>query len=289
MAAGITQISDKMRAHVYFANVEGNMCPLVGVESVSKIIVRKQGEGDRTIDFKTVSIAEKVLPPCGRLTVCNMEGSSLKTDWVDGDFISTGRETNMYVEVVSDRDLEDVYMVILYKGLKSGGNSAVTMGAIGDLPAGKLVKKNILLRGVAVPGNTRYYIEFYSKGMPVEQHRLTKIASMPNTQGLLIPWDVRMKTFIEDARAKKLTQQPRPFDLFIPPEFKESLKGEGIDQLRLMTTVKKNGTVALKEADEQLSKSDVDRLKSLMQSWHFFPEMKSGRARDKTVAIPLQL
>lgn len=283
--AGLQELSVLRDTHIFFVEVDGQKCPIVGVKSATKVNIRLPNKKEKIVRFKNVVWAEKELPPVARITICEVQGTTMRETYIDENFVSGMSEMVQEFEIVADRFIPDTYVALIFEF--PNGGKAIAFGHVGDLPAAKLVDKTVVFPNSEVPPGTRYRFEFFTKGMPIEMYRLERVANSTKSRSLMIPWEVRMKQFLWDSNAKNTTRPPKLFASGFM-EFKPSeVKQRGVKQAKLKIRIKKDGVGELVEAGDQLTKDEMARLSKDIANWLFFPALKEGKPIDNTVSVPM--
>ncbi len=284
---GLTELSPLRESHIFFVEQGGEKCPVVGVKSATKLNVRLPNKKEKVVRFKNVAWTEKELPPVARITIGEVQGTTMRETYIDENFVTGMVEMVQEFEIIADRFVPDAYVALIYEFPKGG--KAIAFGHVGDLPAGKLVDKTVVFPNSEAPSGTRYRYEFFTNGMPIEMFNLDRVATLTKSRSLMIPWDVRMKQFLWDADAKGTTRPPKLFASgFV--EFKPSeVKQRGVKQTKLKIRIKEDGAGELLDAGDQLTQDEMARLSKDIANWLFFPALKEGKPIDNTVTVPMNL
>ncbi len=287
LTAGVSKLAEELPAKVLYLEVEGGMRPVVGVASIDKVQVLMPGGKLKTSKYKSLAYAEKKLRPIGRLTLCSMEAVSTSGSQISGDVVFNVAHSNIHLELVADRPLKDVYAVVSYHGLTRTGQDVITMGRVGDIVPGELVKRDVFLQSVAIPGKTRYHVDFYSQGQPIEVFRLPSVAETPYSKSLLIPWELRLASYLQNAD-KDATQQPKPFHMVISDALREACRVKGVQQVDLIVHIEKDGTVALDKIDGSIEAGIQKVIQKDVRDWLFFPKVIDGQPEHLKIKVPLR-
>lgn len=284
----VAELAREVDAHLFFTKYKGDNAYVVNVVSRSKVEVVLPNKENREVRYDRISSAEKKLPPVGRVTICETEGTSQYQTHVSSDFIQTLGDTHFRFCFVVDRPIQDCYVVLMYTFPDQTLEKGIAFAKIGDLEPGKLLKEDIIFNGVILPDGTSYNFEFYSKGFPLETFYLPQVVGNPRSGSLFIPWKVRLEQYLVIAEKKKLTRQPVPIDRGFFTFDIPAIKDRGIKALKLAVLVKKDGSVEMLQPDPQLTPAEQGTLASDLLTWRFLPRVKDGLPQEANVSFPIR-
>lgn len=275
-----------MDSFIFYIEEEGVLCPVIAVNSAVKVVIQLPDKTTKTVRFKGVQWAEKELPPIGRITLGKVQGTILRETYIDDNFISGMGETVQDFEIVADRDIPDCYVALIYEF--SNGQKRIAFGHIGDLKAGEFSNHAVVFPNIEVPIDTRYKYEFFSHGLPLEMHRLNRVASNLRSHSLLIPWNKRLEQYLFSASNNNLNRQPQLFARKFEAFNTTAIKERGIKTVKVDLLIKTDGSGELVRADDQLTADERLNLASDVAKWQFFPPTKAGKPFQMKVAVPMQ-
>jgi hypothetical protein len=287
LAAGPINPAKKVKTKIIFSEIKGEHRPVIGVISSKEVVVLLKDEQRKRTRPKQVRAVEKQLPPVGRVTICSTEGLSEWENSVMGGWVTNYTQTSFAFDMVADREIRNAYIALFYE-FPENRSSGIAFCSLGDLPAGELVHREAFFPNVKLPRGTSYRFTIYAEGMPVEKFRLNRVATLPRSQGLLIPWGIRLKHYIEKAQANGTSRMPNPFDVGFTHLDKSQIKDRGIESAKVGILVHVDGRVSLEKGDGQLSEEDLKQLSRDISGWRFFPALKEGEPYERRVSIPLQ-
>ena len=179
--------------------------------------------------------------------------------------------------------------VLTIKSNNANDVEHVAFGELGDLPKGQLVKREVFFPNMIPNGGGQYNFEFYSNGMPIEQFRLERVAGMPQSTSLCIPWNIRLERYLQIARNNRSTNIPLPIFKGFREFNAQSVKDRGINSLKFVAVVKVDGTIELDKGDPQLTDTELTTLSKDLQNWQFLPAIKNGKPYEMKVSLPVRL
>ena len=288
LMAGPVVLAERVPAHLFMVEIDGDLCPVVDVEANDRIVVLKRDQSRVTLRHERVGLLPKQLSPVGRVTVCESEGLSYREGMISNDFVYTSEELTFDFKLVADRDLSDVYVVLFYGKPDRRGSQAAAFAKFKDLPAGSVVTRSAVFPNVTLPQNTRYRFELYSHGLPIEMLYLNRVAAAPRSHGLLIPWEERIRAYRGMARESKASRSPSAFVVTFTGIDTGPYQENGIDGLRLEVRVRDDGTAKVLSGFEPLNERDRIALLAQVPNWRFFPEVKKGRLKEGLITLPIR-
>jgi hypothetical protein len=282
---GMESFLEEISAHVFHIDVEGEWRPVIGVNSVDRVSVLLEDGRTRSVKPDSIKYEKKSLPPVGRITRLDTQGSSF---W--SVFRRLGSDKVWFeFEVVADRPLEDVY-VVLFVFMEGSEDIKIGFSPIDDLPAGEVVTRRAYFPHTRPAPEVRWQFKysFYVGDLPVEIFEIESVYNRPETQSLQIPWEARLKTYLEVYGKHNLTRPMQPFFIRMEAFSPAEAKAAGIAGIRPRIRVAPDGTVEIVELDTDLSDARRVALLKDVASWRIFPPVKEGQALEKTVICPIQ-
>ena len=283
-----TKPSEVVDAHVFFHQEDGNMLPIVGAKSNDKVIVKSSVGETKVVRADGAAFQVKQLPPAGRVTILSTDGEARSDTLYYTDYLSRTSGSRVNMSMVSDSNLEDVYVALLLTPPEEGAGDIVTFCPIGELRAGEISRKGIVLPSIML-ANWRYRFEIYCNGFPVEMFRLDEVADVSGSQGLLIPWEMRIAFFLSKARELERSAKPRPFDIGFTHLDLAGCRERDLAKLEIRLKIHRDGSAEIVEADANLTRQEAEQLRADVQSWHFFPALDNGKPVEFEVKLPVQL
>lgn len=293
-------LDETITAHKFLLGTKSNEKQIIGVIEKNKVKVVLPDKRTDTLrpDPHDLRIVEATLKPVGRLTICGTKGRSERETRIDTDVVAEmlGREMQMEMgetvftfDVISDRDIEGVYVALFLYHVNSPDDVSVDFGSIGDLPKGELVSREIYFPNTTVSEGMEYRFEFYSGGDPLEMYMLQNVACNPASRGLNIPWSIRLNCYLNTGEKEKMTENPRPWKMGFTVLDLTDYRARGAKDLKITIRVRDDGNVDLVEGDPRLTPKELADLEADINQWEFFPELKKGDPQDKLVAVPLRM
>jgi len=287
---GITGPSSSMDAFLFMVKDDGELRPVVGVKSMELVLVKADKGEEKTIRMTGAALLPKRLPPIGRVTILEVEGLSQSRSMVDPYFVTNMDNTSINLELVSDTDLEDVYAVVVFWAPgRSEEPADLIFCPIGDLEAGKASRESIQFPNVRLGRGWSFNYYIYCNGLPVEMFQLQDVAEKSGSDGLMLPWEVRMDYYLHQARESKRSSKPKPFRIHMSNLDTVSLRERDIQQLSVVININKDGTVEILKPDPRLTPEEVAQLKQDADTWNLFPALEEGKPIEFRVKIPLNL
>ena len=284
--AGIREPSSSIDSFLFMVKDDGQARPVVGAESLEMVTVLLDNREKKTIKMSGAALIPKELPPSGRVTILEVE--ALTGPKRQG--YSYWMDTSIKLDLVSDTDLQDSYVVVFFWAPDNPVEPAdITFCPIGDLEAGKVAKKTIMFPNVRRLEGWRYMYYIYCNGFPVEMHQIGDVAEVSGSEGLMIPWERRMDHYLEQARETKRSNKPRPFRIHLSNLDVGSCRERGIQQIRVLIDIRKDGTVEIIEPDPRLTAEEKSQLEKDAEIWNIFPALEEGKPVEYRVKIPLKL
>jgi len=210
---------------------------------------------------------------------------------VYGDAASVGvsSSTSFAFTLQADRDLKDVYAAI-FTWVGDDDQPGVCFGRLGDLEAGQRCRREARFPVYVGHGvRFRYRFEFYTNGRVVEIFPIDRIATDTRSKNLGIPFEDRLKAFLESAREKNLSGMPVPFTVGFAGFPKEQCRKRGIEEFRVSLLVRADGSLELGDLDPCLTKTEIRALDQEIRRWEFFPALEEGKPVDQMVSFPVRL
>lgn len=297
--AEVDTMDEKITAYEFLMGSRpGN--PIVAVESANRVVVQLPDSTRETVspDPYELQALRKPMKPVGRVTICKTEARSERESRINKDVVAqmTGRdiqiemgETSFTFELVSDRDLKDVYVALFLYHANNPADQTIKFGNVGDLGPGDFVRREIAFPNTTVTEGMQYRFEFFCNGSPLEMYMLPDVAMNPASHSLQIPWSVRLNCYLNHGRDAKRDAHPRPWKMGIKAIDLEGYKARGATDMKIKIRVKTDGSVELLEGDTRMTGQEVEDLRQDVSHWEFFPELKKGKPEDKLVAAPLKL
>lgn len=281
---GMESLSEEISSHTFHIEVEGEWRPVVGVNSVDRVSVLLDGGQTRSVKQDVIKYVKKSLPPVGRITRLDTQGTSF---W--SVFQRLGSDKVWFeFELVADRPLEDVY-VVLFVFMEGSEDTTIGFSPIKDLPAGEVVTRRAYFPNVRPPPEVRWQFtySFFVGGLPIEMFQIEAVYNRPETQSLQIPWEARLKTYLEVSEKHNLTRPMQPFSIGMEAFSPTEAKAAGIPGIRPRIRIAPDGTVEIIRLDADLSDARQSALFKDVASWRIFPPVKEGKPIEKTVTCPI--
>ena len=282
---GKESLAEEISTHTFHIKVEGSWRPVIGVDSVDRVRVLLDGGQTRGVNPEVIKYEKKSLPPVGRVTHLNTQGPSYSSV-----FKRLGSDKVWFeFDLVADRPLEDVY-VVLFVYMEGSKDTKIGFSSIKDLPAGEVVTRRAYFPNVRQPPeeNWKFNYSFYVGGLPIEIFQIENVYNRPDTQSLQIPWEARLKTYLEVSEKHTLTRPMQPFSIRMEAFSPAEAKAAGITGIRPRIRVSPDGTVEIIRLDSDLSDVRQSALLKNVADWRIFPPVKDGKPIKQTVTCPIQ-
>ncbi len=297
--AEVNTMSAEVTAYEFLLGSSSDLM-VIGVEDSNHVIVRRPDNKTEVIspDQRELRITEKKMHPQGRITICRTQARSERESRINKDIVAqmTGSdiqlemgETYFTFELVADRDLDAVYLVLFLYHPDHPDDKTIEFGRIGDLQAGEFVKREITFPNTTVTEGMEYRFEFFSGGAPLEMYMLPDVAMNPASRSLQIPWSARLDCYLRHGEDAKRNAHPRPWKMGFQEIDLEGYKARGAADMKIKIRVKADGSCKLIEGDPRMTDKEVEALSHDIAQWKFFPELEKGKPTAKLVAAPLKL
>ena len=284
LLGGMESLSEEIPAHTLYIDVEGEWRPVIGVNSIDRVSVLLDDGQTRSVDPHRIKYGKKSLPPVGRVTRLDTQGTSF---W--SVFRRLGSDKVWFeFELVADRPLEDVYVVLLVF-MEGSEDTLIGFSPIKDLPAGEVVTRRAYFPNVRPPPEARWLFKysFYVGGRPIEAFDIKGVYNRPETQSLQIPWETRLKTYLEVSEEHNLTRPMQPFSIRMEAFSPAEAKAAGVKGIRPRIEVAPDGTVEIIRLEADLSEAQRAALLKDVANWRIFPVVKDGKPVGKSVTSPI--
>jgi len=279
-----------LKCPVFFNEIDGELCQILGISSNGVFVSDNRG-GYRQMKNGAYLVKSTFLPVAGSILLYGVEGTtgSRGTTISNYQAYTLGGSTTIKFHIRAEKDFEDVWVALLFYNDKDDEDPvAVSFGNIGDLESGTRTTRKVNYH-LEVNSGLRFKYLFYTKGCEaISVSDLKSVYNKPETVSWGIPWQERLDTHLQIGENGNLSSPPKPFD--VVPLLKDGapIKNRGINEVQSILVVKQNGEVELKTIDERLLPNEVESIKKNLTKWRFFPCLKSGKAVDIEVKIPLR-
>mgnify|MGYP000636901438 CR=1 FL=1 len=289
LRGGVTEPSELVDARAFFVEEEGQMLPVVGADSIEKVIVQTMDGKLQTVRMESVAWQAERLPPAGRVTVIENKGVASSGNVLTSNYLQKYARVSISMKLVSDTTIGDAYVAMLFMGPDSEKPDSVSFCPIGELEAGKVEKKTILFPSIYMGEGWRYGFEFYWNGLPLEMFRLNAVAKVPASLGLMIPWEERIGFYLDQAREDDRDAKPRSFQVALGSLDPEPCRQRGMERIQILINIGKDGKAEMLQADPDLTPAEVRQLKMDVANWRFFPALEKGKPIEFKVKLPLRI
>ncbi len=286
MRGGPVEAASEVWGHRLFVEHEGDMRAIVHAKNGRVQVEDAHGEREWSGSSEYAFVRDRI-PSVGRITVYESAGVGRQIIMGEGQAIRSSSRSSISFDLVADRDLADVYVVMFYHEPGKSTASYLGFGDVGDMVAGKRVKRTVKFLG-SLPNVRWYHYEFYSGQDGIESLDFDHVAVLFGTTGLQIPWEDRLRSYLRGANVARQSRIPMLFHFELGEELEDQLRELPISILRLELEITKEGSTKLIRVLDDLDAGLVSALESAAAHWRFFPAVDEKKPISTRVIFPIR-
>jgi hypothetical protein len=281
---------ETMMVDVFFNERKGEFHRIAGVEG-KKLL--RLGEDNKFEKMKHGAYASKpwLARVDGHLAVYDVVGTTGSMGGTISNYqvYTLGGATAVEFSLCSDRDLEGVWVAMKFFDAETEDLLAVSFGSIGDLEKGKRSIRKIKYQ-IEVEVGIKFTYQFFAKGgYPLIDRPIGQICDHPQTRSWGIPWEERLKAYLDRNDYNSANYAAKPFLVSEMPELFEKLKSRGQHQFKMKLSVNTDGTVSVVENDPGISPEEIPLVKEALVSWRCFPALQNGSPVVQEIPVQLEI